>query len=955
MTPSARLRRPVGPRLAAGLLALALVPAALRAEDEATPELHLTRFTDAYTRLELRLVGALPGERDLILRLGVHSDGRVRQAWGHLPGQARAQDQLDPRGLSVADGRLQGVLTLRHLMGVGDHGYVGDLRMDVRIAGTEIAGTYEGWIAPRTGGHPAHDIVFAGDPLVARPDEVRWRHGERTAVRGEVAGEARDAEAAAAGQSFASGQDWPQFGGPNGDFGAAPFDGQLIEDMRDARLVWMSEETPAGRSQVNRYGQGNLRHFLNYGMAGGTASPMIADGRVFLNFVIPATDSTAEETLGDQAASYKARGVPTVAAMWTAQGTDVLLCLDAATGRTLWRAEVPGGRYYPYWADRGHHKGWWGPQVAVADGQVFWETSHGVTWALDAATGETQWARRIGSSTLRTVIDGVLIPSNGQAGYDAATGETRWEVAPAVANNNRAALRWDHDGVAHAIFADGRGRISCVRARDGKELWRIEDSGANGEGVSLAGDVLLANITPIYPRGHELHRAPPRLGAYRIGPEGAERIWELGPEEPTYSMNNQPIVVHDGHVYFRGVRTDGALPLIVIHADTGRIVNRSGYRWARWAIHRVQDILITQVDATHERTELFMTRLDPRDPQALGEVWPTDHSTTSGYWPVPMCHAVADGRIIIRGTRGVFCYDLRKTPAMSKVEAALEAAGDDVAAAIDALDALMDDADEDVRAMAGRELAGYAARGQWDGRQATLLKRLGALLGHADPAVRGQVIAAMPRFGPDAVPPLADAARSPDPLEADAAMRAAAKLDGLPGGQGLEAVIHTGLRDERRPIVLAALEAAISRGERADGLAPTLLALAHSDESIVRRHALRALLVVLPAAEFPLEDVDDGKERVVAVLGDHPYHAAVGRAVGVILHQGEEEALSLFTRILEGDNALQGARACHGLAELGAAARPALGAIEAAREKWGARVFRDASENALQRIQEAME
>ena len=99
---------------------------------------------------------------------------------------------------------------------------------------------------------------------------------------------------------------------------------------------------------------------------------------------------------------------------------------------------------------------------------------------------------------------------------------------------------------------------------------------------------------------------------------------------------------------------------VVVRLDTGEIVSRPEFRGARGFVIRINDIMIAQVDATHERTELFMTRLDPRNARKLGEVWGTDHSTTSGYWPVPMSHAAAGGRIIIRGTRGIFCYDLRK-------------------------------------------------------------------------------------------------------------------------------------------------------------------------------------------------------------------------------------------------------------------------------------------------------
>jgi hypothetical protein len=47
----------------------------------------------------------------------------------------------------------------------------------------------------------------------------------------------------------------------------------------------------------------------------------------------------------------------------------------------------------------------------------------------------------------------------------------------------------------------------------------------------------------------------------------------------------------------------------------------------------------------------------------MGEVWPTLHTPTSGYWPITISHAIADGRMFIRGSRGIFCYDLRRTPA----------------------------------------------------------------------------------------------------------------------------------------------------------------------------------------------------------------------------------------------------------------------------------------------------
>jgi outer membrane protein assembly factor BamB len=636
------------------LVLAAITPVVFTARLDAgeIPQPRVNRFGDQYTRLDIQLSGALPGGQALMVHLGAHSDGSVRQAWGRLPDQRRAQDQLDARGLKFADGRLQGVLVVRTLLGVGEYGLVGEYRLDARVSGQTVSGSYEGWPAPRTGSRPQDDIDFGTDEQIVMPERVRWRHGEKTSVRGELTGTARDAQMAARGQSFAAGRDWPQFGGPNGDFSAAPFDGKLVDDLHEARLVWMSEPTPAGRSQVNRYRLGNIRHFLNYGLQGGTASPMIADGRVYLNFVVANSDDVADIQNQTIRNWYLDAGLRTMPRMWVSPGTDVLLCLDAATGRTLWRAEIPDGLYYPHWADRGHHKGWWGPQLAVAGGRVFFITSRNITYALDAVTGKMQWARPTPSATLRTVIDGVLLPSGGDlVGYDAASGEQLWRIG-GVGTDARAPLRWTHGGKTHVITANSRGTIVCADPRTGKELWRITDSGDNSASLYLVGDYLLANMTPGRQPGEAAR--PYRVGAYRLSPDGPEKLWEL--DAHAYDARNRPLMARDGLLYFR---PDYETALVVRLAD-GKVMARQPFPKARSFTLRMNDRLILQQDATHERTELFMYRLDSDGLVRLGDIWPTDHSTTSGYWPVPMTHAAADGRIIIRGTRGIFCYDLRK-------------------------------------------------------------------------------------------------------------------------------------------------------------------------------------------------------------------------------------------------------------------------------------------------------
>ena len=68
-----------------------------------------------------------------------------------------------------------------------------------------------------------------------------------------------------------------------------------------------------------------------------------------------------------------------------------------------------------------------------------------------------------------------------------------------------------------------------------------------------------------------------------------------------------------------------------------------------------------QSDASHGPTPLNWYDVSvPSKTKQLGQTWPTLHWTTASYYPVLVSHAVADGRLFIRGARGIFCYDLRR-------------------------------------------------------------------------------------------------------------------------------------------------------------------------------------------------------------------------------------------------------------------------------------------------------
>ena len=68
-------------------------------------------------------------------------------------------------------------------------------------------------------------------------------------------------------------------------------------------------------------------------------------------------------------------------------------------------------------------------------------------------------------------------------------------------------------------------------------------------------------------------------------------------------------------------------------------------------------VFVVHPDTQHGHTKMF---LYPAKPGArIGAIWspPHPHATT---YQSPMSHAWADGRLFIRGSDALYCYDLRK-------------------------------------------------------------------------------------------------------------------------------------------------------------------------------------------------------------------------------------------------------------------------------------------------------
>lgn len=234
-------------------------------------------------------------------------------------------------------------------------------------------------------------------------------------------------------------ENWPRFRGPNG---------QGISDARGIGVEW-TEQDYAWKIELP--GKGH-------------SSPVVWGERVFV-------------TCGDEKA---ARGM--------------LLCIDAASGRELWRREYAVGEH------RMNKLNSYASASAAVDAEQVYVIWYGATEsALIALThdGDEQWRVKLGGVHARhglgsspvVVDDKVIVPqeqdenSDNVAGlwlaFDKKTGRERWRyVHPRNPNASYATpCVWrDAQGREQLIFSSNLHGISGVDLADGDLLWQTDSS-----------------------------------------------------------------------------------------------------------------------------------------------------------------------------------------------------------------------------------------------------------------------------------------------------------------------------------------------------------------------------------------------------------------------------------------------------------------------------------------------
>ena len=342
----------------------------------------------------------------------------------------------------------------------------------------------------------------------------------------------------------------------------------------------------------------------------GHASPIAINGKIFMYHSRPSGDvfcksiaRSWEASNEDLVAKRQARNDNLIMGhdRWQVSATDVLTCIDAATGRTIWQSDL------------GHEalnfnigvKSGGGVTPAYHRGQVYVLGTGGHLYCVSADNGQVRWTADIGeralmqryyreqamtwygpaphfrSDFLSAVVaaDGVVVVcdhmrhrvalgghsadfhyerNSGVMAFDAATGRRLWHQ-PGL-GGNKAPTIWRHADKAYVI-ATGNQETHLIDLRSGDILWRAPfGHSATSLRVSpaAAGPYLVVN---------QSQADGTYLAVYRLGLDQAQAVWSV-PGTPTGNVT----IVGD-HLY---AIWDGALTCFEL--ATGQEVFRQEHR-----------------------------------------------------------------------------------------------------------------------------------------------------------------------------------------------------------------------------------------------------------------------------------------------------------------------------------------------------------------------------------------
>jgi outer membrane protein assembly factor BamB len=426
--------------------------------------------------------------------------------------------------------------------------------------------------------------------------------------------------------------DWPQWMGPGRD-----------GVWREAGVV---AALPAGGLPVR----------WRVPIAPGYAGPAVADGRVYLADYVRRSGDLVNDPGGRT----------------LLEGSERLLCLDAASGRLLWKHEYDCPYSISYAA---------GPRCTPtgADGKVYLLGAEGHLTCLDARSGAVLWAKDFkrdyaaptpiwGFCGHPLVVGDLLVclvggPGSVAVAFDKDTGRERWKALTASESGYCPPTMIDAAGGRQLVIWDAD-KLNALDPQTGAVLWSQPLKPMYGMSImapqvadTARGRVLFASgigrVAALYAFGSE--PAAPRL------------VWRGEPKSAVYCANSTPFIA--GDVLYGCDCDTGAFTAVAL-ADGRRLWetlapttggDRRGKHGTAFLVRQAQPVAgdppgTTRTWIFSETGDLILARVSPERYEELGRMRLLEPTNECFGREVVWSHpAFAGGCIFARNDRELVC------------------------------------------------------------------------------------------------------------------------------------------------------------------------------------------------------------------------------------------------------------------------------------------------------------
>ncbi|GEM_PF-3190460 len=540
---------------------------------------------------------------------------------------------------------------------------------------------------------------------------------------------------------------WTSYMGSQHNMQAFDSERELVDDLRQARLIWRSEDPiPTGQGNGVPFGRSSrVPRAVDHWSIGGGAGPVLLDGRIYVFYTQPVhaapfrkphirllADLYRQEFLKEEEKQQRKQAESPEDLLggfggldleleedtpekrkqdleavidripWHAKekyaiyADEVLVCIEASSGRTLWKATFPHAGVN--WQD--HKTGPVNLTPVVDEESVYFTGTTGRVYALDRKSGELRWTAIMpsaGDVATKTPYTGnyhayddnfcqsplllgnvLLVPDHQFTLYafDTETGKELWRQEQGV-GRVVTPLPYVEGDEAYVVTMlnlkdpkDPRetlgSRFQLLRVRDGKVMWTQE--GTYSRAMMLQEDILVIlgeSVDAI--RKIKVEYAD--LYGFRISAAGAKQLWNSTfREAPFLSMNSVPVI--QGQRVFTTDRSGFRILDLESGETLQRVRPKGGSKMSVSVLANGK--LMNRIDSAHG-ANAFLWINDTQGQATLAHgwsdkegqpthVWTPPHETTNSYSSKPMMYVIADGRLYLRGAVGLYCYDLRKEP-----------------------------------------------------------------------------------------------------------------------------------------------------------------------------------------------------------------------------------------------------------------------------------------------------